>query len=271
MRSADFRRRGRRGSTRAPRADGPVLGPVLGTETADVESSSDDYARRFSGAVGRHFLAVQERLTLELLAPWPGARVLDVGGGHAQLAVPLASHGFAVTVVGSSEVCRTRLDRLLPAGSFQFQACDLLALPFPDRSFDVVLCFRLLSHAHQHRRLLAEICRVARAAVIVDYPDLRSFNLLYGSLFQVKRAAEGNTRTFRCYRPDEVRTELARHGFGEAVVRRQFFLPMVVHRMLGQRWFTRATEGASAALGLTAALGSPVILRAARPAGERQA
>jgi len=264
MRSADSRRRGRR-SDRTPRADAPVLGTVLGIETADLESSSDDYARRFSGAVGRHFLAVQERLTLELLAPWPGARVLDVGGGHAQLAVPLASRGFAVTVAGSSEVCRTRLDRLLPAGSFNFQACDLLALPFPDRSFDVVLCFRLLSHAHHHRQLLAEICRVARAAVIVDYPDLRSFNVLYGALFRAKRAVEGNTRTFRCYGVEEVPAELARHGFGEAVRRRQYFLPMVVHRVLGQRWFTRATEGASAALGLTAALGSPVILRAVRP------
>lgn len=247
-----------------PGAGGPVLGPVLGIENADVESSSDDYARRFAGPVGRHFLAVQERLTLALLAPWPGARVLDVGGGHAQLAVPLAGRGYAVTVAGSSEVCRARLDRLLPAGSFAFQAADLLALPFPDRSFDVVLCYRLLSHAHEPRRLLAELCRVARAAVLVDYPDVRSFNALYRALFPVKRAAEGNTRTFRCYGVDEVPAELARLGFGDAVRRRQFFVPMVVHRLLRQRWLTRTLEGASAALGLTAAFGSPVILRAVR-------
>lgn len=36
-------------------------------EAADIETSSDDYARRFSGGVGRWFLETQTRLTLKLL------------------------------------------------------------------------------------------------------------------------------------------------------------------------------------------------------------
>ena len=62
-------------------------------ERADVETSSEGYARRFAGPVGRYFLKVQEEITLRLLAPWPRARVLDVGGGHAQLAPPLVAQG----------------------------------------------------------------------------------------------------------------------------------------------------------------------------------
>jgi SAM-dependent methyltransferase len=245
----------------------PSLAGVLGREAPDLESSSEDYARRFAGPVGQHFLDLQARLTLELLAPFPGASVLDVGGGHAQLAGPLAAAGHTVTVAGSSELCRARLDRLLPRGTVDFRACDLSALPFPDRSFDVAISFRLLSHMERWRELLAELARVARLAVVVDYPDLRSFNLLYGALFRLKRAAEGNTRTFRCFTPGAVPAELARHGFSEAAFRRQFFLPMVVHRKVGRAGFTRAAERAAGALGLVRALGSPVILRAARPGG----
>src|SRR5690349_12021332 len=130
-------------------------------ETPDIETSSEDYARRFAGAVGSYFLDVQAGITLRLLSPWPGARVLDVGGGHAQLAPLLVTHGYRVTVAGSEEICRARLDRSMAPGSFDFQACDLLDLPFPDRSFDAVLAFRLLAHLESWRQQVAELCRVA--------------------------------------------------------------------------------------------------------------
>jgi len=233
-------------------------------EIPDVETASEDYARRFVGAVGEYFLEVQARTVLDLLAPWPGARVLEVGGGHAQLARPLVERGFRVTVTGSEEVCRQRLDRSLPRGGFDFEVCDAGRLPFPDRSFDVVLCVRLLTHLEGWREALAEMCRVARSAVIVDYPDTRSFNRLYGALFSWKKAVEKNTRTFRCFQPREVIAECRRHGFGRPAARRQFFLPMVVHRAVGRAGVSRGMEGASALLGLTRALGSPVILRVQR-------
>jgi SAM-dependent methyltransferase len=233
----------------------------------DIETASEDYARRFAGEVGRYFLDVQAETVLELLAPWPLAqipRVLEVGGGHAQLAGPLIERGFQVTVTGSDESCRERLDRSLAPGSFGFQVCDAAALPFPDRSFDVVLAVRLLTHLEGWREALAEMCRVAGRAVIVDYPDTRSFNRLYGALFAWKKAIEGNTRTFRRFSPREVIDECARHGFGRPVVRRQFFIPMVVHRAAGRAGISRVLERASGALGLTRAFGSPVVLRVER-------
>ena len=57
---------------------------------------------RFSGAVGHWFLQRQAQLTLELLRALPGARVLDVGGGHGQLTRPLLEAGHPVTVLASS-------------------------------------------------------------------------------------------------------------------------------------------------------------------------
>lgn len=238
------------------------------SEAADVETSSEGYASRFAGPVGEHFLEIQKRAVLRLLAPWPEARVLDVGGGHAQLAPPLVEKGYRVTVTGSDPVCRERLDRILPRGAFEFRACDFLSLPFPDRSFDVVLAFRLLAHVERWRELVAELCRVADRAVIVDFSDLRSFNALYGLLFQWKKKIEGNTRTFITFRTGEVESELARHGFGRTAQVRQFFVPMVVHRALGKAFGTavpsRLLERVSSGLGLTRTLGSPVILRVER-------
>jgi SAM-dependent methyltransferase len=236
----------------------------LSLETPDIETASEGYARRFAGEVGEYFLAVQAETVLDLLAPWPRAGVLEVGGGHAQLAGPLIERGFRVTVTGSEEVCRERLDRSLPPGSFDFRICDAARLPFPDRSFDVVLAVRLLTHLDHWREALAEMCRVAARAVIVDYPDTRSFNRLYGALFAWKKAVEGNTRTFRCFSPREVIAECARHGFGRPAVRRQFFVPMVVHRAAGRAGISRGMERASGLLGLTRAFGSPVILRVQR-------
>lgn len=233
-------------------------------ETPDIETSSEGYARRFSGEVGRFFLEIQNAAVLDLLAPWPGAKVLDVGGGHAQLAPALVERGFRVTVAGSEEVCRERLDRALPPGSFEFRACDLLDLPYPDRSFDVVISLRLLAHVERWRQLIAELCRVASKAVILDFSDSRSFNQLYGPLFSWKKAVEGNTRTFHIFKPGEVAAEAARHGFGHPVERRQFFLPMVVHRAVKSGRFSRMSERVSSALGLTSWLGSPIVLRIER-------
>src|SRR5512139_706652 len=78
-------------------------------ETADIETSSEDYAGRFAGPVGAWFLKVQENATLEMLAGYLGCTILDVGGGHGQLTGPLLDNGHNVTVFGSSDVCIERI------------------------------------------------------------------------------------------------------------------------------------------------------------------
>jgi hypothetical protein len=230
----------------------------------DVETASDDYARRFAGPVGEYFLEVQTRLVLSQLSPWPGASVLDVGGGHAQIAPQLVKHGFDVTVTGSTAGCRARLDRVLPADAFAFRRCDLLDLPWSAGAFDVVLALRLLPHVERWQRLLAEMCRVARRAVVVDYPDRRSVNVVQERMFAWKKAIERNTRPFRCFGRRELLSELAGHGFGSARLEPEFFAPMVVHRALGSRALAAAIERTAATVGLTARFGSPVILRVER-------
>jgi 2-polyprenyl-3-methyl-5-hydroxy-6-metoxy-1,4-benzoquinol methylase len=233
-------------------------------EDADVETSSDEYARRFAGPVGAFFLDVQARATLEFLRPFPEASVLDVGGGHGQLAGPLADAGHPVTIFGSGEVCGERVRTLVARGRASFRAGDLLHAPWPDRAFDVVLSFRLLSHVARWPELVAEMARLARRAVIVDYPTLRSVNAVSGALFSMKKVVEGDTRPFTVFRDAEVAGAFAAAGFAVTARRPQFLLPMALHRAARRALLSRFLEGAFRASGLTRALGSPVILRLER-------
>ena len=234
-------------------------------EDADISTSSDDYARRFAGPVGEWLLGIQTRATLDLLQGLPkGASVLDVGGGHAQIAPPLIDAGYAVTVVGSDSLCGARLKHLTDRGSCRFDVGNLRALPYADRSFDAVVCFRLLPHSVSWTGLVAELCRVARRCVVLDYPSTRSVNVLSEQLFSLKKGFEQNTRPFLLFSPHKIGSAFNELGFTVRAAKPQFLLPMVVHRMVKSPGFSRAAEAPGRLLGLTHWFGSPVIIRADR-------
>ncbi len=236
-------------------------------ETADVETASDDYARRFAGPVGTWFLEQQAQATLALLGDLgPASSLLDVGGGHGQLAPALAAAGYRLTVVGSAPEAGVRLASWVAAGNGRFEVADLLALPFPDQAFDAVLCFRLLPHSVDWRALLGGLCRVARRAVVLDYPSRRSVNVVADQLFAWKRRIERNTRPFQAFSPAEIRGAFTSHGFRVTGVRPQFLWPMVLHRAHGLRMLGRLLETPAKAIGATRLWGSPVVVRADRVA-----
>jgi len=228
-------------------------------ETPDIETSSEDYAQRFSGRVGAWFLQVQEQAMLRLLAGWPRATILDVGGGHGQLTGALVREGHAVTVFGSDESCRRRIQSHIDQGWCRFTAGNLLRLPYPAKAFDVVVSVRLLPHMEDWTALVGELTRVARHAVVVDYPTSRGFNQLAPALFNVKRRAEGNTRPYRVFEERELITAFGTRGFTQRQRSPQFFWPMVLHRVMGQVGISRGLEGFGRATRLTRWFGSPVI------------
>ncbi len=233
-------------------------------EDADVETSSEGYARRFAGPVGRFFLERQAEATLALLRPFPGASVLDVGGGHGQVTGPLVDAGYDVTVLGSAPSCEARVRDWTGPGRARFVASDLLAPSLPERSFDVALSYRLLPHVARWPDLVAALCRLARRAVVVDYPTRRSVNAVADLFFGLKKGVEGNTRPFTVFSDAEVEEAFAAHGFAPTGRHPQFFFPMALHRGLGSAGLARGLEGAASTFGLTRALGSPVILRLER-------
>lgn len=229
----------------------------------DVDSSTDDYARRFEGAVGRWMLDVQARAMLELIGPWPGATVLDVGGGHAQLAGPLLDAGHPVTVLGSEPSCGDRPRRLV-GDRAAFVVGDILDPPFPDRSFDVVVSVRMMAHVADWPRFVHGLCRVARRAVIVDFATPWSVNAIAPLLFRLKKRIERNTRPFNLQRRRAVEHAFEAEGFGDFAAIGQYVAPMALHRAMKSPGLSRAIEAVLGGVGLSRLFGSPMLLRATR-------
>jgi ubiquinone/menaquinone biosynthesis C-methylase UbiE len=187
-----------------------------------------------------------------------------VGGGHGQLVDTLAALGWKVTVLGSDDECGRNLRELHGKRDCQFVCGDLLRMPFEDAQFDLVVSVRLLSHTDAWQVLMRELCRVARRAVVIDYPSVTGLNALTPLLFGMKKALEGNTRTYTSFSRAEIAAALSATPFGVTREIKQFFLPMVLHRAMRAAPPVRWAEGIARGVGLTALFGSPVILRADR-------
>ncbi len=231
-------------------------------EDADVETASAGYASRFASPVGEWMLATQAAITADLLRDLPGASVLDVGGGHGQIAPGLADRGHRVSVVASSPAAvATTLRPAIDSGRVNLLTGDLRNPPVGAKSIDAVVSYRLLAHARDLPGLVAGLCRPARGAVIVDYATTRSFNALADLFFGAKKQVEQNTRPFLVMSDAEISALFRLNGFHLRQRRPQFFWPMALHRALGSPGLSRGLEAAARALGLKALFGSPVIAR----------
>jgi hypothetical protein len=52
-----------------------------------------------------------------------------VGGGHGQIAEPLIRNNFKVTVLGSAENCKGRIQKYVNEGLCNFQVGNILGCP----------------------------------------------------------------------------------------------------------------------------------------------
>lgn len=238
------------------------------TQTPDIETASPDYRRRFAGAIGAYFLEVQREAVLDCLRRVGESplKILDLGGGHAQVTEALLQAGHEVIVHGSDSSC---FEYVLPLrsqypGRLSCVTSSLWSVPCEHAAFDVVIALRLLAHIERRKELFAEMSRLASRALLFDFPALKALNALSPALFSVKRNIEGNTRPYFSYREEELRDELEALGFSAFYSRKQFFLPMGVHRALKMRVVSGALEGALSSVGLTKRFGSPVLMLAQR-------
>lgn len=105
-----------------------------------------------------------ERL-VALVAPQPGERALDIatGAGHTAAAfAPLVDSVIASDITEEMLTEAARLAQRRSLANMQIAVADAELLPFPDKSFDIVLC-RLAAHHFPHpARFVAEAARVLR-------------------------------------------------------------------------------------------------------------
>jgi 2-polyprenyl-6-hydroxyphenyl methylase/3-demethylubiquinone-9 3-methyltransferase len=150
------------------------------------------------------------------LGPRPCA-ILDLGCGAGFLANHLAELGHRVTgldpVEGNLDVARGR-DR---AGQVVYQLGDARALPYPDRTFDVVCAMDLLEHVEDPDRVIAEVARVLAPSGLFFF---HTFNRTWQARWVVIKGVEWFVKNapkdlhlFRMFlTPDEVTAMCGTHG-----------------------------------------------------------
>ena len=223
--------------------------------------------RRFSGPIGELVAKSQARVLANMVGRIQDREVLDVGTGTGRAAFILALGGANVTAVDASEemlaIARQRAAEQ-SLTNIRFQRGDAHALDFADRSFDAVVSFRMLMHTPQWKRCVAELCRVAERLVIVDYPSATSVALFESLARRVTHAMGANTEPYQVFTHGAITEAFDRNGFRIRSVHRQFVLPIALHKAIGSRRFTRATERVLDRAGLLKPFGSPVTLVAER-------
>jgi ubiquinone/menaquinone biosynthesis C-methylase UbiE len=241
---------------------------------ADPAMAEGFDALRFSGPIGRLIAATQEQQIAAFLAPVAGRRVLDVGTGTGRAAIALARRGAIVTGVdASAEMLQVAERRAAEAGvplgaddtaGVRFIRGDAHGLNFPDRSFDAVVCLRVLMHTPDWRMSLRELCRVAAGRVVFDYPSLWSAAALQAVTRRIAHAVKPSVEAYRVFSPRAVARALAAEGFEVRGEHRQFVLPIALHKRINSEAWTRRVEGALEHAGLMRRFGSPVTIVAER-------
>ncbi len=149
----------------------------FGYETVEEQEKARRVAGVFSSVAGKYDLMndlmsaglhrLWKKFAIDLAAPRPGERVLDVAGGTADLSSAFAKRVGAAGQVWLTDINNAMLtvgrDRLLDEGVLAPTAqCDAEKLPFPDEHFDIVtVAFGLRNMTHKEQAL-AEMQRVLR-------------------------------------------------------------------------------------------------------------
>jgi ubiquinone/menaquinone biosynthesis C-methylase UbiE len=144
----------------------------LEPEVMDTVDEARDYDAMDHAEVNRRFV-------LDLLAQHPpaGAATLDVGCGTALIPIELCQRGASAVIaldaaatmlaLGRENVARAGLQ-----GRIRLCRADAKRLPFPDRSFSVVVSNSLLHHLPDPRAALAELLRVTAPGGLLFGRDL---------------------------------------------------------------------------------------------------
>ena len=234
---------------------------------ADPATARTFDEKRFGGPIGSLVASAQAKTLADFVGRIQHRRILDVGTGTGRAALLFARGGARVTGIDASEqMLQVARDRAAAEGvtSIRFQLGDAHYLDFPDRSFDVVCCLRVLMHTPRWMKVISELCRVADQLVIIDYPSATSIASVESAGRRVLHAAGFQTEPYRVFRPATIANAFDRNGFRTRSIHRQFVLPIAFHKTIGSRRFTQLTENVLDRIGLLRHFGSPVSVVAER-------
>jgi ubiquinone/menaquinone biosynthesis C-methylase UbiE len=149
--------------------DKPEDAKIVKKRYDEHSKTFEDYERTFEGRLYKEL--EWERLLKTYLPEDRGARILDAGGGTGRMALPLARLGYRVTLCdlspGMLAVAKEKLHREGVLDRVEIKEADLASLPFPDETFELVVC---LHGAFRTIHTAKELTRVMKGGgkIIVD-------------------------------------------------------------------------------------------------------
>lgn len=138
----------------------------------------DDVADEYEDSIPAHVMEHLTRRRVALARSLASSgRILDVGCGTGTLLAAIPGDGYEKVGV---DVSSSMLDRARERG-LRVERAGADALPFEDRSFDLVMTFAVLHHLVEPavvRAAIAEMCRVTRpggALIVWDHNPLNPY------------------------------------------------------------------------------------------------
>jgi 2-polyprenyl-3-methyl-5-hydroxy-6-metoxy-1,4-benzoquinol methylase len=96
--------------------------------------------------------------------------LLDVGCGEGLVDYFLAGRFNGRRIVGvDADAAALDVARAINP-LLEFKEADARALPFPDRSFDAVICLEVLEHLEDYTKVIGEVKRVTRGFAVFSVP-----------------------------------------------------------------------------------------------------
>ena len=131
------------------------------------------------GLIARwHLRSVMESI-YRLVAVTKPRTVLDAGCGEGFVSGYMHQRNSALRITGidySPEAVKFARSRFGDVA--EFQVGSLLNLPFPDETFDTVVCSEVLEHIDDYETAMSEIKRVACNYVVITVPNEPYFKWL---------------------------------------------------------------------------------------------
>lgn len=187
---------------------------------------------RFANAFAYGRAKVDRLLDERLKTLKPGARILDVGCGTGEYVRHANQLGFSASGVEPAEAMRKAAIENNPGSKILDGVAT--ALPFPDETFDLVICIEVLRYLHfaDNQQALREMYRVLKPGGILFLTTVNKFALDGFYLhYHVQKLlgrdrASGEAPHCEFTTPAEIDKEIQAAGFSTAMHRGVLLGPM---------------------------------------------
>lgn len=165
---------------------------------------------------GRRYEDRCDRIALRAMLPPAGDRMIEIGAGFGRLADEYVDYRSVVLLDLSGAQIQAARERLRDDSRYEVIEGDAFHLPFPDASFDTVVCIRVIHHFEDPRPAIAEMARVLRpgGTLVLECGNKRNLKAI--ALYLLRRRREspfkrGSERAPNVHLlPDAIRRRIGR-------------------------------------------------------------